>query len=128
MATKKNVEEVVVEDVAVEVEETIFENGPTVKEVDEWKGKYGQIYMTEVTDEDAFIWRALNRRDYKEIMKIEEVDGLYREEVVCEKCILWPSGLKFIDMSERKAGIPTILAEQIMDKSGFQSKSEAIPL
>jgi hypothetical protein len=29
--------------------------------IDEWKQNYGQIFMTEVDDEDAFIWRALSR-------------------------------------------------------------------
>lgn len=140
MAVKKNVVEVeknVVEEesnvvemanIEIQEEELLFPGGPSVKQIDAWKEKYGQIYMTEIDEEDAFIWRVLNRREFKEIMKLDDADAMYREERVCEKCILWPEGRTFTDMSEGKAGAPTVLAEQVMEKSGFSPKIVAIAL
>jgi hypothetical protein len=130
-AKKPSVEETeVMEENITEAENDtiLFEGGPTMKTVEEWKQLYGQIYMTEVTDEDVFIWRVLNRREFKEIMKLENADAMYREERICEKCILWPEGYIFTKMADGKAGVPTVLSEQVMDKSGFQAKSGAIPL
>lgn len=131
MATKKSaVEEeakVIIEE-AVEVEEVLFPGGPSIAQVDAWKEQFGQIFMTEVDDDDAFIWRVLNRKEFKEIMKLDNADAMYREERVCERCILWPEGYSFEAMSNGKAGAPTILAEQVMEKSGFTPKTGPIAL
>jgi|LFRM01.1.fsa_nt_gb hypothetical protein len=99
-------------------DEEIFPGGPTRKMVEEWKAHYGDIYST-TFDEEVFIWRTLNRTEYKEILKIRNADGMYREERICEKCVLWPIGYSHLQMASGKAGIPSLLAEQIMDKSGF---------
>jgi hypothetical protein len=134
MPAKKTVtEEPIVESIEVNehedsMENVLFEDGPTMTQVDGWKEAFGQIYMTEVTEDDVFIWRVLNRREFKEIMKLENADALYREERICEKCILWPEGYTFNKIADGKAGVPSVLSEQIMDNSGFQTKSEAIPL
>jgi hypothetical protein len=134
MATKKTTDEAV-EPIVTHVNEVeeantdeIYPGGPTMATIDEWKQNYGQIFMTEVDDEDAFIWRALSRKEFKDIIKVDNADLLYREERVCNACILWPESYKFTDLTDGKAGIPTVLAEQIMDKSGFNPKSGAIPL
>jgi len=128
MATKKNVVEEEVTKVETQNEEAIFPGGPTMTQVDKWKEQYGQIYMTEVDDEDVFIWRVLSRKEFKDIMKLENADAMYREERVCEKCILWPEGYTFATMGDGKAGVPTVLAEQIMEKSGFAPKTGPIAL
>jgi hypothetical protein len=125
MATKK---ETVKEEEVQAQEEVLFPGGPTLKQVDEWKDKFGQVYMTEVDEDDAFIWRVLNRKEFKDIMKLDNADAMYREERVCEKCIIWPEGYTFVTMGDGKAGVPTILAEQIMEKSGFTPKTGPIAL
>lgn len=108
-------------------EELLFEDGPTLAKVDEWKGLFGQVYMTEFEDE-IFIWRALRRKEFKEIMKVEGADALYREERVCERCVLWPEKYDFVAMGMGEAGTPTLLSEQVMDKSGFVAKTGPIAL
>jgi hypothetical protein len=107
-------------------DDPLFEGGPTNDMVAEWKSRWGAIYATEFDDE-VFIWRTLSRIEYKEILKVKNADGLYREERICEKCVLWPEGYGFMNMGGGKAGQPSIVAEQIMAKSGFAA-SEATRL
>jgi len=133
MATKKTnlTEEEVIEQAKAKMSEEVeylFPEGPTMNQIDQWKEEYGQIYMTEVTEEDIFLWRILSRKEFKDIMKLGEADALYREEKVCEKCILWPEEYSFEEITNGKAGAPTVLAEQIMEKSGFNPRTGPVAL
>ena len=119
--------EVKVQDEVTKTDAPIYAGGPLQSQVDEWKGAYGQVYLTEVDDDDTFIWRVLNRKEFKEVMKVES-DAMYREERVCELCILWPEDYTFDSISDGKAGVPTILSEQIMEKSGFAPKTGPIAI
>lgn len=107
--------------------ELLFPGGPTLAKVEEWKSLYGDIYLTEF-DEEVFVWRTLKRKEYKEIMKIQGADQFYREERICEKVVLYPEHYNFMEMGRGKAGIPTLLSELIMEKSGFQAKTGAMKL
>jgi hypothetical protein len=131
MAEKKKVkaaEEAVVEEMVEAEEELLFEDGPTMKEVEEWKKMYKQVYLTEFEDGEIVIFRVLTRKEFKDIMSLENADALYREERVCEKCVVWPSGYDFLSMSVGKAGAPSLISEQIMDKSGFSAVVNAVAL
>jgi hypothetical protein len=108
-------------------EEVLFENGPTLNKIEEWKSLYKDVYFTEF-ESDVFIWRCIIRNEYKEINSIQGADSFYKEERLCEKCILYPEGYNFINMKAGKAGIPTFLAEQILEKSGFSARAAAIKL
>ncbi len=103
-------------------EDVIFPGGPLRTEVASWKKQFEvdghTVNLTEI-GEEIFIWRSLNRVEYREIMAIPNTDPLQREEIICEVCVLFPYEYNFKSMSERKAGIPAILAEQIMKESGF---------
>lgn len=102
----------------------IYPGGPTQGEVETWKIRFGEVFATEF-DETIFVWRTLSRTEYKEVLSIKNADPMYREERICEKCVLWPKGYDHIAMARGKAGIPSLLAEQIMDKSGFLPNGEA---
>jgi hypothetical protein len=106
-------------------DEVLFPDGPKMNLVEEWKSKYGAVYLTEF-DEEVFLWRTLTRKEYKDIMKVMQADTYYKEERICDKCILYPEGYDFLKMTHGKAGIPSLLAEQIMDKSGFTAKVGAV--
>lgn len=102
----------------VDNSEELFEDGPTTNQVEKWKSQFGSVYMTEL-DDDVFIWRTITRVEYKGVLKAKNADALYREERICELCVLWPKDYNFLAMGSGKAGIPSLLSEQIMDKSGF---------
>lgn len=109
-------------------EELLFPNGPSVAQVEEWKSQYGdEVYLTEFEDE-TFLWRPITRKEYKQVMKVQNADSFYKEERICEAVVLFPSGYNFMAMTNGKAGVPTLLAELVMEKSGFQAKTGAMKL
>lgn len=102
-------------------------NGPTRYEVEEWKERYGGIYFTPIEGE-VFVWRTLKRPEYREIIRDQTLTALDREEIFTEKCMLFPRNFTIEKMLESRAGIPSILSEMIMDKSGFVAQSAPIKL
>lgn len=101
-------------------DEPLFPDGPTKIQVDSWKKQWTgyDIYVVEIMEE-YFVFRTLNRFEYKQLVAIENIDPLQREEIICETVTLWPHAYKWNTMATEKAGIPSTLAEIIMEKSGF---------
>lgn len=110
-----------------ESDEEVFPGGPTWAQVEEWRRQYGDIYSVELAGE-TYIFRLLRRIEYKDIMRQRQQDAFWREEKTVELCVLWPPNFRGAAISGGKAGVPTLLAEQIMDKSGFALDGEAVPL
>lgn len=98
----------------------IFENGPRLSTIDIWKKQYSKekIFHTQIL-EKHFVFRTLNRFEYKQIVAIENIDALYREEIICNTCVLWPSKYDFKAMAAEDGGYPSTLAQIIMENSGF---------
>lgn len=85
-----------------------------------------ELYAMRFNEKDAFVFRILTRYEYKQLIKqattasfdsTQELD-LYNEETIVEKCLVYPK-LNRTDMEGMKAGIVTILADGIMNASGF---------
>jgi hypothetical protein len=110
-----------------DLDELIFENGPTKRKVNEWKETYGDVFFTPFEDE-IYIWKTLQRHEYRQIIAKKEINPMDREEVFVEKCVLFPEGYTKEIMNNGKAGVPSLLAEMIMDKSGFVAQSLPIKL
>lgn len=112
-------------------DDAIFEGGPSQSEVNSWKKQFEQdghqVMLSEIGDE-VFIWRTLNRVEYREIMALPNTDPLQREEIICEVCVLFPYMYRFDTMANRKAGAPAVLAEQIMKASAFVQPTPPIRL
>ena len=98
----------------------IFENGPGVSQVEIWKKQFTKekIFHTQIL-EKHFVFRTLNRYEYKQIVAIENIDALYREEIICKTCVLWPYNYDFKKMAKEDSGYPSTLAQIIMENSGF---------
>lgn len=116
-----------VEDLDPELE--IWTGGPKAKDIVEWKKKYGDVYVTSVTFDKHVVWKTLNRQEYKMIVRqIEQVvssgkmsqteANMLNEELVCQFCTLYPQ-FSNEDFSREMAGLPSILAQQILESSGF---------
>lgn len=121
-------EEVEVDDPKL-AENEIFPGGPTYNDLEKWKGLYNnEVYLTEFDDETVFVWRPIMRKEYKDIAKVPNADNFYKEERICEKAILFPERYSFVDMSLGKAGVPTLLSELVLEKSGFVAKTGAMRL
>jgi len=107
--------------------ELLFPGGPTLAKIEEWKSLHGDVYLTEF-DEDVYLWRSLRRKEYKDIMKINGADQYYKEERIVDKVMLYPENYNFMSMTNGKAGVPTLLSELVMEKSGFSAKTGAVKL
>lgn len=106
----------------------ITQGGPTRQEIEEWKDRYKDVYFT-AFDGETFIWRTLARPEYREIIRNTDLSMLDREEVITDKCVLFPRGFSCSNYTEsRKAGVPSLLSEMIMDKSGFVASSAPVKL
>lgn len=97
----------------------VFPGGPRGSQIQAWKKEYSEytIYATQII-EDYFIFRTINRYEYKQIISMD-MDQLQREEVICETCVLFPTKYTWKEMFSQKAGVPSTLASIIMEKSGF---------
>ncbi|HDR7632488.1 MULTISPECIES: tail chaperonin [Bacillus] len=117
------------EDDVSKAEQEIFPGGPTYNELEKWKSMYaGEVYLTEFDEENIFVWRPIKRKEYKDIAKIPNADNFYKEERICEKAVLFPANYGFMQMTNGKAGIPTLLHELVLEKSGFAAKTGAMRL
>lgn len=103
----------------------LFVGGPTIGELNQWREEFGEIYLSDIGD-DTFIWRLLSRGEFKEIAN--KGAGPYeREEQYCALCTIWPENYDFLS-GNGKAGVPSILAEEILTKSGFKPNHVPIQL
>lgn len=123
-------QEEVIEEIQEEVDPDpeIYEDGPRESVVDAWKELYGKVYLIEFEPGEVFIFRPLSRREFKELTKADGGDALYKEERLCEECVVWPLDYDFMAINAGKAGIPTLLSEEIMLKSGFKPTMGSIEL
>jgi len=103
-------------------------NGPTQEQVDEWKAKFGDIYVATFGDE-KYVYRPLKRFEYKQILQVGQTpeNRTYAEEKVAEKCIIWPK-IEVEKISTLKAGTISTLTELVMAVSNFGITEEPIKL
>jgi hypothetical protein len=102
--------------------------GPTRREVEEWKQKYPKgVYFTPIENE-VYIWRVLERREYNALINNKSLTTMDREEEITVMCVLYPRNLTREMLQTEKAGVPSLLSENIMDKSGFVAQSAPIKL
>lgn len=83
--------------------------------LESFRKQYDEVYLTQIGDED-YVWRALGREEYQAIVaRAKSEDEAF--EMICNTAVLWPK----VDFGgfNIKAYIPTQLAPQIVDESGF---------
>lgn len=105
----------------------IITNGPTREEVEDWKKKYKRIYYLPF-DDGIYIFRALKRPEYKEIIRNVDLSALDREEMFAERCVVFPRDFTIEKANEGDAGVVSVLSDAIMEKSGFMAKTGIIKL
>lgn len=98
----------------------IFPGGPSMSQVELWKKQFGsnKVFHTQILDKH-FVFRTLDRYEYKQIVAIDNIDALYREEIICKTCVLYPYDYNFKKMAAEDGGYPSTLAQIIMENSGF---------
>lgn len=77
--------------------------------------KYRNVFIFQA-DEKTYIYRALGRGEYREILEDRRFNDLVKEELVCSQCLLYPDPKK-LDWNKEDAGIPYMLAKDILKNS-----------
>lgn len=105
----------------------VLMGSPSRQEIEEWKRKHESVYFLPFESE-IYIFRKLKRPEYKSILRDSELTALDREEKFTETCVLFPRDYTIEDAKNGNAGVPSLLTEIIMEKSGFHAKTGAIKL
>lgn len=105
-------------------DERLFPGGPNKSEVESWKKQYDALYIVDdLPGDKVFIYRTINRYEYKAIMATPNTDPLMREEMICEQCVLFPYEYSYGQMANGDAGVVTVIAQHVMETSGFTKAS-----
>lgn len=79
--------------------------------------EHGTIFFANI-DNNYFLYKPLNRKDYKAIVENNELSIFEKEDEVCAMTILWPEN---IDLDDLEAGIPSKLYKEILENSFLDS-------
>lgn len=114
-----------VSDVPPETE--IWTGGPTAGTVKDWMEQYKGVYVTSISFEEHYAWRTLKRSEYARIStqlesiaegKSETEITMLNEELICMTCVLYPE-ITEAELDDLPAGIPTLISQHILERSGF---------
>lgn len=84
--------------------------------------KYKQVFMHDFGESGVFIFKALGRKDFKDLLDTDAVSDFDKEEIICEQCVLYPQNYDFENCEE--AGLPTELCKLILEKSLLKSSDQ----
>lgn len=79
----------------------------------EFKTKWRNVFIYRLGEYD-FIYRALGRKEYKDIINDKRFNNFEKEDIICDKCLLYP---KYFDWDNCDAGVPTELLKNILKNS-----------
>jgi len=106
-----------------------IEGGPTQEQIDAWKKEYGDVWVAEFGSADKYIYRAMKRFEYKQIIGNPDVvaQRSFTEERVVQTCVLCPK-VDASKIASDKAGTISTLCDLIMSASNFGITAEPIKL
>lgn len=89
-----------------------------------FKEAWRNVFIAKIGN-DYFIYRALGRQEYYDILEAPQLNDLLKEEAICNACLLWPENY---DFALCDAGIPSKLKEHILKNSYLDSFSARKPI
>lgn len=105
-------------------------NPPSEAQIEQWKQQFGEVHLSVFSDDELYIYRPLKRLEWKEVQKqlAQEQDPFKQEELLVDRCVLWPVRGDVPLSLLVKAGTVTTLHEQIMHSSNFLPPQVALNL
>lgn len=100
-----------------------FPTSPTTEEIEGWKTKYGDIFVSAFSEDELFVFRPLNRREHRELQESAQSEQDFEEKCV-RRALLWTS---VADLEQKAGTIPTLF-EQIVQSSNFMAPQLAASL
>lgn len=76
----------------------------------QFKTKWRNVFIYRLGEQD-FIYRALGRKEYKDICTDTRFNDIEKEDIICDQCLLYPQDFDFENCD---AGIPTELVKNIL--------------
>lgn len=105
-----------------------FSDAPDITTLNMWSERFDNIFSSSVSSDDIFIWRTVNRSEYKKILStIAPENAGHLEDAIVRKCLLYPTATVEFFSGSRAGLIPTLF-EQMMFKSGFIPKELALSM
>jgi hypothetical protein len=95
-----------------------FSNAPSSDDIEKMKAKHGDVFVSALSDDEIFIFRALTRKEHRDLnTKIAEgkLPAENFDDEVVGTCLLWKS---VKDLDSKGGTVPSLL-EQIMQNSNF---------
>lgn len=86
--------------------------------------EHGIIFLSSI-DDYTFIYKPLNRKDYKAIIENPELSDVEKEDEVCAICVVFPEE---IDWDDIEAGVPSKLFKEIITNSFLDSPESVASL
>lgn len=102
------------------------EKGPSDEQIAGWKQQFGECYLMSFSPQEPFVFRPINRLEYKNLLQKAKDDNQFQEMVV-QRCVLWPS-IDTNHLTGGKAGTIPTLYGVIMEGSNFLDPNEAVML
>ena len=98
------------------------------EKIAQWRKEYKSIYKT-VIDDELYIWRKIKRSEYVEIHNAifndddlpDELKFWIKQEEITKAVLLYPSNAA--EVIEESAGIPTVISQDCLNRSGFGALS-----
>ena len=112
---------------------TQLPGGPTLAEIQAWRTQYDSIYVLPLRDDDWYVWRYLELREWREIqaqlgaVPPEGVEKFIQEKVL-QACVVWPREKLLVEKESQRlpAGLIELLYEVIMAGSYFMAPEQAL--
>lgn len=100
---------------------------PTLAMIDRWKQQHIGVYVFNAeTDGETYLWRPLNRAEWKQMKpSAEKIDEDAFNEVVVARCVLWPE-MNSERIATSRAGLCSTLFSVIMAGSYFMREDAAL--
>lgn len=102
--------------------------GVTTEQIEEWKLKFGEVYVSKFSEEERYVYRPLRRLEYKQLLSLGQNENKsFAEEKVVQMCVVWPV-IDPTKISTMKAGTVSTLVDLIMTASNFGISEEPVRL
>lgn len=105
---------------------TARKEGPSDEQIAIWKEQFGEVYLISFDLDENYVWRPIKRLEYKNIIQQAKDDAHYQEMLV-QRCVLWPQVGPEILTGGKAGTIPTLHAV-IMEGSNFLEPDQAVML
>ncbi len=90
---------------------------PNASAISAWKATFGEINLLALTEDEMYIYRTVNRLEFKQISAMAKDENSF-DEMLVQRCVLWPKlGVEF-NMASKGGTIPS-LKEAILQTSNF---------